>query len=240
MCEGFGRAFHESHYAGKTLGQLGGVKRHRRCLRRVQRFDMHFRGNLTGAVKEGLPHQHHGAVRRDRQPVFTLFGRADDDLETSIRFQHEIGGIDLPGGGHGAIHRIAIGLGGDAEHRHRIALAPDTIAPRPADGCVHVDIVRVVGADFCGGVRGRVEMRKIRIGIFHMHLQRDPQQPGEVAIPFRLIDRRLGKWGVHHELAERLELRAELVPVFAKLRIVAHAGPMAPCSGRRSHPGMRR
>ena len=80
---------------------------------------------------------------------------------------------------------------------------------------VFVNIVRVVRANLGSFVRGLEEAGKRRVGEFHMHLQCDAQQSGQIAIAFCPRCGVGRGFGTQNLLAAALEVIAELRPGFA-------------------------
>ncbi|WP_294044319.1 hypothetical protein [Sphingomonas sp.] len=196
----------------QTLLQRGGGERFGRRARAVDRLDPHRGGNLIVAVEEGLAHDQHRAIVRQRQPVAGHARLAHDDLEATVRAERHIRRVQLPGGGHRAVDRIAVRLGAEAQDRHRSAIARETIGSRAADRGVHVDIVGIIRADLRGRMRGGVEAGEIAVRILQMHVERDAGEAGEVAIALRPVDRRVGDPRTQHDLADRLQPAAEIAP----------------------------
>ena len=107
---------------------------------------------------------------------------------------------------------IAAGNGNQTEVGHCAASAGNAVIVLAVNFGALVEVVRVIGPDFCGFMRRAIKGGKVTVAALHKHIERDSGQTGQVTPAFGAGKGIRGCFRAHDLLAGFLEGVAEVVP----------------------------
>ena len=146
----------------------------------VDPFDPKVGNGLVRPVFEGLPHDQRTGVGLHGQPVPGMLPATQDDFETPILRHLEIGRLEVAALSHPPSRAVVSDIGAEPQVVHGAPASPNPVVVGSRNRSALVVVVRVVGADLDGFMRGSPKHRRPGIRGFDVRFESNAGQATQV------------------------------------------------------------